>query len=221
MLKVNTLISRLENKFGVTGVTLEWIRSYLSGRTQRVCIKGDRSENFDLRLGVPQGSCLGPLMFSLYTSKSFDITKYHLPKVLCYVVDTQLYVSFRPDESCSSERAIASMSNCIRDLRAWMASDKRMVNDGKTEVLLVGTRQQLRKVEIDAFTVGFSRVLPTTSVRNLSAWFDSEMTMNTQTAAQRIFTFSISSAFASTYRKKPLRNSYMLSFLVILTIVIL
>ena len=76
----NTLIGRLENKFGITGAALEWIRSYLSGRTQRVCIKGARLENFVLRHGVPQGSCLGALMFSFYTSKLFDITKDHLPR---------------------------------------------------------------------------------------------------------------------------------------------
>ena len=175
----NTLIGRLENKFGVTGTALEWIRSYLSDRTQCVCIKSARSENFVLRHRLPQGSCLGPLMFSLYTSKLFDITKHNLPKVVCYADDTQLYVSFIPDGSSGSERAITAKSDCIPDLRAWIILDKLMINDGKTEVLLVGTRQQLRKVEIDAFTFGSSRMLPTTLVRNLGAWFDSELTMNT------------------------------------------
>ena len=89
-------------------------------------------------------------------------------------------MSFRPDESSGSERALAAMSDCIRDLRAWMISDKLMINDGKTDVLLlVGTRQQLQKVNINAITVGSSRVTPCTSVRNLGAWFDSQLTMNT------------------------------------------
>ena len=168
-----------KNMFGVKGAALEWVRSYLLGRTQRVSVKGAVSENFDLRHGVPQGSCLGPLLFSLYTSKLFYITKQHLPNVICYADDTQLYMSFRPDEFSGSERALDAMSDCIRDLRAWMISDKLMINDGKTEVLLVGTRQQLQKVNIDAITVGSSRVTPCTSVRNLGAWFDSQLTMNT------------------------------------------
>ena len=78
----STLTSRLESKFGVKGAALEWVRSYLLGRTQRVSVKGAVSENFDLRHGVPQGSCLGPLLFSLYTSKLFDITKQHLSAML-------------------------------------------------------------------------------------------------------------------------------------------
>ena len=68
-------------------------------------------------------------------------------------------MAFRPDGSSGPERAIAAMSDCIRDLRVWMISDKLMLMmPGETEALLVGTRQQLRRVEIDAFTVGSSRV---------------------------------------------------------------
>ena len=67
-------------------------------------------------------------------------------------------MSFRPDGSSGSERAIAAMSDCIRDLRAWMISDKLMVNDEKAEVLLMGTCQQVHKVKIDAFTVDSSSV---------------------------------------------------------------
>ena len=126
------LVDRLPSKFRVSGTALEWLRSYLSKRSQRVSVKGVLSDGFDLRHGVPQGSCLGPLLFSLYTSKLFDITKIHL------------------------------------------------LNDSKTEILLVGSRQQLRKVELDALMVGTSKVpLASSAVRNLGSWFDSEHTMNT------------------------------------------
>ena len=55
-----------------------------------------------------------------------------------------------------------------------------MLNDSKTEILLVGSRQQLRKVELDTLMVGTSQVpLASSAVRNLGAWFDSELTMNT------------------------------------------
>ena len=62
------LVDRLHSKFRVSGTVLEWLRSYLSKRSQRISIKGVLSDGFDLRHGVPQGSCLGPLLFSLYTS---------------------------------------------------------------------------------------------------------------------------------------------------------
>ena len=115
-----------------------------------------------------------------YTSKLFDITKTHLPEVHCYADDTQLYLSFRPDVTSGSDEAISAMTNCIADIRDWMISDKLMLNDSKTEILLVGSRQQLRKVELDALMVGTSKVpLASSAVRNLGASFDPELTMNT------------------------------------------
>ena len=60
------LIDRLSTEFGVTGPVLNWFTSYLSNRSQRVSIDGVLSEKFNLDCGVPQGSCLGPLLFVIY-----------------------------------------------------------------------------------------------------------------------------------------------------------
>ena len=66
------LLHRLRCRFKIDGVVLEWIRSYLRGRTQRVCVGSVVSEAQFLDCGVPQGSVLGPVLFSLYTA--LDIT---------------------------------------------------------------------------------------------------------------------------------------------------
>jgi len=60
-----TLLNRLENSFGVTGLALSWIRSYLSNRSQCVAMGTPQSNFVPLNTGVPQGSVLGPLLFSL------------------------------------------------------------------------------------------------------------------------------------------------------------
>ena len=57
------LLERLDKVIGMRGVTLEWFRSYLSDRCQQVCIDGSLSNQCHLNCGVPQGSCLGPLLF--------------------------------------------------------------------------------------------------------------------------------------------------------------
>ena len=78
------------------GVTLEWFRSYLSDRCQQVCIDGSLSNQCHLNCGVPQGSCLGPLLFVTYTSTLFKVIERHLQEAHCYADDTQLYVIFNP-----------------------------------------------------------------------------------------------------------------------------
>ena len=78
----------------------------------------------DVHYGVPQGSCLGPLLFSIYTSQIFDIVSDHLPNVHCFADDTQLYLSFRSDDQASQEAAVAAMEACIREVRLWMLQDK-------------------------------------------------------------------------------------------------
>ena len=65
----NVLLSRLHSKFGISGTALEWFRSYLNGRSQRVMVQGNLSQSLNLDFGIPQGSCLGPLLFTIYASK--------------------------------------------------------------------------------------------------------------------------------------------------------
>ena len=95
---LDTLLHRLQFTFGVNGKGLSWFSSYLSGRSQQIAVNETLSAEFELQCGVPQGSCLGPLLFTLYSSKLFEIIKHHFPTVHCYVDDTQVYISFCPND---------------------------------------------------------------------------------------------------------------------------
>ena len=69
----SNLLSRMNTYFGIGGVALDWFQSYLSGRTY--CVRTDNvtSDMPQLTYGHPQGSVLGPMLFSMYTSPTPDI----------------------------------------------------------------------------------------------------------------------------------------------------
>ena len=69
------LISRLHEEAGVSGLALGWFISYRQNRTQRVAVNGTFSERFVLGHGVSQFSCLGPLLFIIYSSKLFKVIR--------------------------------------------------------------------------------------------------------------------------------------------------
>ena len=172
------LLDRLRSRLGVTE-GLNWFTSNLSHRAQHVAFNRELSDTFPLAQGVPQGSCLGPLMFTVYTSELFDLVGGHLPRVHSYADDTQLYLAFSPNVLGDGASAVKAMCDCIMDLRKWMIRDRLMLNDDKTEFLLLGTKQQLAKVDINSITVGESVVNTKPVVRNLGSWFDSQLSMST------------------------------------------
>ena len=163
--------SCLSNSFGIRDTALRWLGSHLYDRSKRVSLNGKVSDKFQLTHGVPQGSFLGPLLFTLYLSKLFDIVKGHLPHVHTYADDTQLHLAFKPDS------AVNALELCIRDLRSWMLHDKLKLNDNKTEFILIGTRQQLAKVDGISLCVGDSNVSPVKSGKNLGTWIDSNLNL--------------------------------------------
>ncbi len=88
---------RAENKFGITGQALQWHKSYLSSRKQCINLNGTRSQEVLLKYGVPQGSCLGPVLFTQYASTLFDVIYSHLDSAHGYADDHQLYLAFSPN----------------------------------------------------------------------------------------------------------------------------
>ena len=190
----------MEYQFGVTDRALEWIKSYLLNRKQRVDLDNNFSEDCDVKYGVPQGSCLGPILFLLYVSQLYDIIDRHLPSSHGYADDTQLYVSFRPDCEDNSESTLAALEDCISDVRTWLLSHKLMFKDSKTEFLVIGTPQQLSKINIEAVNVGGVQIKPVDSIRNLGSWFDKHMSMSGHVGKM------CSKAFRGLYKIRQIRK---------------
>ena len=171
-----TLMDRLSSLFGVKAKALSWFRSYLYGRTQSVHIGKSKSEKCSLKYGVPQGSILGPKQFISYTSPLADFVKGKNLKLHLYADDTQIYLAFEPTEN-SKNKSMKDLEACISQIREWMATNFLKLNDDKTEFLIIGNNQKLRKIPTPMLHIGGSEIKPVDSARNIGAIFDSTMSM--------------------------------------------
>ena len=109
----------------------------------------------------------------------FSVLENHLPDAHAFADDTQFYVSFKPDGDTNESTAVTAMQNCIDDVKNWMLNDKLKLNDDKTEFLLIGTQQQLAKVNLDTLRVGNVHITQSCEVKSLGCWFDSQMKLET------------------------------------------
>ena len=175
------LLHRLHNDFGITRTALAWFSSYLTERSQSISIDGQLSSPFPLECGVPQGSVLGPILFSLYVTPLHDLIRTFGMSVHSYADDTQIYISV-PANEAHDPNFTGNMSACLDAVSRWMAKNKLKLNASKTEAIVLGTPQALRsfvhpKITIDGCQIAFS-----SKVKNLGAIIDQHFSLDDHVA---------------------------------------
>ena len=134
-----TLLSPLEQRFGMSGPALMWMQSYLSDSSQSVNVPGGASSNSSVACNVPQGSALGPLLFSMYTAPIGDIIRRLNLSFHLYADDTELYIQFEMTAETNILLSLCKIEHCINVVRVWMVENLLKMNDDKTVVLVLGS----------------------------------------------------------------------------------
>ena len=179
--------------------TLQWFRSYLEGRQQAVNINGTLSPENAVRYGVPQGSVLGPLLFTLYVAPLGSIAQKHGIDVNFYADDTQLYIRFDPKERDAEEGAAEIMNDAMEEIRVWMERNFVILNSKKTEYMLISSQHMRNTIASIDVTVGRETVSPSDNARNLGVYFDKSMNLSDsilsapQGSSYQAFSYSCSS----------------------------
>ena len=146
------LIDVLDTAFNVGGKPLNWFKSYLYLRSCEVNIGESFSSNQDLCFSVPQGSLCGPVLYNAYASTWSTIVP-PATAIHEYADDHALKKEFNSSIPHEEVETVKSLRNCLDKVKEWMNSCLFKMNSDKTEVILIGSWQQIKKCRLTALEV--------------------------------------------------------------------
>lgn len=147
-----------------------WFQSYLSFRYQRVRINSSLSDLLPVSTGVPQGSILGPLLFSVYVNDlPLSLKKCEVDS---YVDDTKMYLSFNVKDK---DISITDLQQDLTSIRYWCFNNSLLINPDKTKLIVFGTKQMLSRLDDFKLSLLGKELTPCDSVRDLGVYVDSQL----------------------------------------------
>lgn len=171
------LLSKLKN-FGVSPNVLQWFASYLSQRKQQVRIGKTLSTTRIVTHGVPQGSILGPLLFNLYIHDLHPVCTGS--EIDSFVDDTKLYMTLKVADLADG---LNCLTNDLNRVASWCCFNQLLINPGKTQFILFGTRQLLQQKPADLQLSFLGKVLrPSKCVKDLGIKLDEHLSFDDHTS---------------------------------------
>jgi len=128
------LLSKLHH-YGISGLALKWIQNYLTNRKQFVHVYGTNSNYHDIKLGIPQGSILGPILFILYINDLPNALKDS--SSILFADDTSIFFSHK-----DIHKLMSTLSNELANVDIWLQANRLSINISKTNYILFKPRQK-------------------------------------------------------------------------------
>ena len=177
------LFNRLEKLLGISGVALKWCKSYLSERVQSVLIGSSESTDNIVNIGTAQGSILGSLFYILYILPLGQLISSCGVNNHGFADDRQLYNYFIRKDQSSLTAAISTLEQCYLKVKGWMTLNKLLLNDDKTEFIIIVNKQSILKLRdanglLPCFHADQNVIQCSQYVRNLGSTFDMCLSMS-------------------------------------------
>ena len=200
-IKHEILITKLKN-IGLSSSALTWFCSYLSQRSQVVRINSTLSDALPVTCGVPQGSVLGALLFSIYVNNLPAISESCSTE--CYVDDTKLLLSFKVGDA---DEAKDTIQKDLHLIRSWCLDNCLLLNPEKTKLMIFGSRPMIRRLSDFKLSLLGKELLPSESIKDLGVTFDPTLSFDNHILAT---VSSCMSKLAQINRAKHAFNSGLL-----------
>ena len=173
MTQLIILLHRLHTDFGFTYTVLQWFSSYLTDRIHYVSLSNHCSAFAPVHSGVPQGSVLGPILFTMYTKTLSAIIDSH--SIIHHSFADYLQPqTFAPPDGISELHH--SIQSCISDVKN---TNMLKLNDNKTELMLVTSKRTKHLHSLPtSITIGNAQIAYKQSVKNLGFALDCHLTTN-------------------------------------------
>ena len=172
------LLRILQHEIGVEGKALQWFRSFLFGRTQKVKIGESYSEEGSLEFGVAQGSVLGPILFKIYIRMFPEHMKTTLFETFGFADDHQLVKTFLP--ILQVQALGEDIQNCFDEISKWMNEFFLRLNAGKTKILIIIPPCLKNKIVIRGTFINGDCIRFVHSAKNLGVLLDDELSFEKQ-----------------------------------------
>ena len=167
----NMIMLKKLQDVGASRSLIQWFASYLSERHQVVKINSAFSEPLPLVSGVPQGSILGPLLFSIYINDLPSVSMKCSSQ--CYVDDTKLLVSFQVQDKQS---AISDLNEDLLNVRNWCFNNYLLLNPTKSKLMVFGSRQMLPRLQDFSVSLLGKDLVPVQEAKDLGVTLDPHLT---------------------------------------------
>ena len=161
-------------RIGVSNAACNWFGSYLSQRNQIVNIANCISDPLPLSVGVPQGSILGPVLFTLYVNDLLSVPKHC--QAMGYVDDTKIFLALPPSQI--SDAGIA-LNKDLSHIATWCCMNSLLINPDKTKLFVIGVPQLMRTLpSIPLVKLLGKEIEPVTVTKDLGVMIDSFLSYN-------------------------------------------